>query len=142
MDQKKKKVSAILYDRLSDDVVALTKVLNQTPNEFVNRLVEESLMQIRQKTAPTKPLETIKLARLMSLAKLSQGDQMLQAFLAKILPELPNSQAEWRRYVLEQANAYEGPLTDEVVLKIKARADKLVSQAAKERRTKKKIERK
>ncbi len=133
MDNQNRKISAILYDRLTEKFVDLAKALDQTPNQLVNRLVEECLLQVHERKSPSDPIETVKLARAILRKKLSFVDQLIQDALKKFLPEIENFQEDYRRIYLEKANEIEGPLTKEKVAKIKAYADRIATKATKER---------
>ena len=134
MEQKKKKVSAILYDRLSERVVELAGELNKTTNELINAFVEECVWQIDDDPIPRSPIETVKLARLIQRRNLTLGERYLQEAVKVFFPNLDDEQESWRNYVLEEANAQPGGLTKEIMDKIKLRADKMVSEDARAQR--------
>lgn len=123
MDEKKKKISVIIYDRLSERVANTAKVLGKTPNEFVNGCVEDCLRQMEQSGTPSYPLPIVRLARLALMKDLSLGDRMLQTLLANMIPGWAEYQEHWRRYVIEEANQIDGELTTPILNKIKRIAD-------------------
>ncbi len=123
MDEKKKKVSVIVYDRLADKVANTARLLRKTPNELVNQCVEDCLRQIEQQSTPPYPLPIVKLARLVLMRDLSRGDRMLQDFLARHIDGWAEYQEDWRRFVLEEANQIDGELTPAVLAKVKKIAD-------------------
>ena len=134
MDEKKKKVSVIVYDRLADEVVTFAKAVRQTPNEFVNHCIEDCLGQINQQSVPAYPLPIVELTRLAMRRNLSYGDRMLQDFLARHVEGWADYQEDWRRFVLEEANQVDGELTSAVLSKIKKIADHRAKALELERR--------
>ena len=123
---EKKRVNVMIYDRWTQPVLDLAKVLNSTPNEVVNRFVEGCMNQIDQRRKPIDPIPVVDLARTILRRNLSAGDRMLQNFLDDKIDGWKEETQMWRDFVLEEANSTEEELTSKVLADIKKRADKRV----------------
>ena len=134
MEPKPKKVSAILYDRISERVLKLAEMLNKKPNELINSFVEECLWQIDDDQIPRRPIETVRLARFVQRRNLTLKERLLQQAVKAVFPSLDTYQEKFRHYVLELANAHPGPLTPAIMEGIKNQADKMIRDDEREQR--------
>ena len=124
MVPEKKRVTVMLYDRLTARVLDIAAVTKVSPNELVNRFLEGCLQQVDQPRKPVDPIPMVDLVRRTLRRNLSLADRWLQGKLEEHIPGWAKKTQRWRDLVLEEVNlADDTELTEQTISSARKRAD-------------------
>ena len=126
MNPEKKRINVMIYDRYTEAVIDFAALLNITPNEVVNRMVDGCLQQYDQRTKPVDPIPVVDVARSAARRNLTIPDRILQNLLDAYVPNWRREAERWREHFVALCAASNEPLTKKVVVELKKEADKLV----------------